>query len=196
MQRCVRCSEPRAWRMLPLAVWPGLERPFSLPKLIWLVRRHDRAASAAVGARVGIACAGWRPRGCSGSSSPAWRLRLPSLEALALGLAAPLFALALTRTQRGSRDAARRTGRGRHGVRRVALAQWVGADPFVLAGWQPPIDGASVRMRVYGTLGNPNFVGVADGHDAAADASRCWRARRRPVAAAAPGRRWRCRRAP
>ena len=23
--------------MLPLAVWPGLERPFSLPKLIWLV---------------------------------------------------------------------------------------------------------------------------------------------------------------
>jgi O-antigen ligase len=42
----------------------------------------------------------------------------------------------------------------------VALVQWAGADPFAVAAWQPSNDGASVRMRVYGTLGNPNFVGV------------------------------------
>lgn len=39
----------------------------------------------------------------------------------------------------------------------VALLQYLGIDPFVLAGWTPVGIGNS-RMRVYATLGSPNFV--------------------------------------
>jgi O-antigen ligase len=38
------------------------------------------------------------------------------------------------------------------------MGQAVGVDPFALAGWVAPIGNGSARLRVYGTLGNPNFV--------------------------------------
>ena len=47
---------------------------------------------------------------------------------------------------------------GATGVAIVAVLQWAGLDPFALAGWVAPLAGASPRLRVYGTLGNPNFV--------------------------------------
>jgi putative inorganic carbon (HCO3(-)) transporter len=41
----------------------------------------------------------------------------------------------------------------------IAILQWLGADPFALMGWAPALgDRASDRLRVYATLGNPNFV--------------------------------------
>ena len=41
----------------------------------------------------------------------------------------------------------------------IALSQRLGADPFRLFGWAPVLaEGASDRLRVYGTLGNPDFV--------------------------------------
>jgi putative inorganic carbon (HCO3(-)) transporter len=39
----------------------------------------------------------------------------------------------------------------------IALLQYMGLDPFRLFGWTTPAYG-SPRMRVFGTLGNPNFV--------------------------------------
>jgi O-antigen ligase len=39
----------------------------------------------------------------------------------------------------------------------LAVAQYIGADPFSLLGWVPSSYG-SERMRVFATLGNPNFV--------------------------------------
>ncbi len=39
----------------------------------------------------------------------------------------------------------------------VALLQYFGLDPFALLGWTAPPGGSS-RMRVFATLGNPNFV--------------------------------------
>lgn len=39
----------------------------------------------------------------------------------------------------------------------VALLQWLGIDPFVLAGWMP-LGIGNQRMRVYATFGSPNFV--------------------------------------
>lgn len=158
--------------MLPLAVWPGLARPFSLPKLIWLVAATialvllKSARRDASPAAPDLRHREWR--------IPAWLAAtwmlgfivsalvapLPSLEALALGLAAPLFALTLTRTSDAHLALLAGQVVGATICAAVALAQWAGADPFAVAGWQPPIDGASIRMRVYGTLGNPNFVGV------------------------------------
>jgi putative inorganic carbon (HCO3(-)) transporter len=85
---------------------------------------------------------------------------LPSFTALALGLAAPVFGLALVRGGTPPSTLLASQALGATVCAAVALAQWAGVDPFVLAGWHPPIDGASIRMRVYGTLGNPNFVGV------------------------------------
>jgi hypothetical protein len=145
--------------MLPLAVWPGLERPFSVPKLVWLVVATLALLplpSVRLPASVCWLAGAWvLGFVIAGLAAP-----LPSLEAMVLGLAAPLFALALTRT--GAAPLTLLTGQvvGATTCAAVALMQWLGADPFLLAGWQPPIDGASVRMRVYGTLGNPNFVGV------------------------------------
>ncbi len=43
------------------------------------------------------------------------------------------------------------------GISIVALLQWLGIDPFVLAGWSP-LGVGNLRMRVYSTLGSPNFV--------------------------------------
>ena len=98
--------------------------------------------------------------------------------------------------QRGSRDAARRTGRGRHGVRRGGAGA---------VGGRRPVRGRRVaaahrrRERPDARLRHARQSELRrrrDGHDAAADDRDCWRARRRPVGAAVPGPRWRCRRAP
>ena len=201
MQRCVRLLGAACLAMLPLAVWPGgSNAPFlSLPKLIW-------PAIATIAALLPLPSV----RGCVSARwlAATWMLGfvvaglvapLPSLEALALGLAAPLFALALTRTSEAPVTllAGQRLLGSHRTCAAVALAQWAGADPFAVAGWQPPIPMAwSVRMRVYGTLGNPNFVGVLMAMTLPLTLRPCWRAQRRPVADAVPGQRWCYRRAP
>lgn len=154
---------PVSLAVLPVAVWPGIERPFSTPKVTWLIAASVLLLATPV--RGGGTPVPWLARW----TALAWiasflaagaAATLPSLPALALGLSAPLFALAIVR--RGDPPvtllSAQTAGAAACGA--VALAQWAGVDPFVAAGWYPPIDGASVRMRVYGTLGNPNFVGV------------------------------------
>lgn len=178
--------------ILPLAVWPGLEQPFSDPKLAWLVvmtvalwavplkgghpRRHDAAAGASNGRPCDGAQAGAVRPSTAAHVRPtvvvvtlAWvavvlvsgmAAALPSFEAMALAITAPMFAWALARHDMPVERLLRAQVLGATGCAIVALAQWCGFDPFEVIGWHAPIDGASVRMRVYGTLGNPNFVGV------------------------------------
>lgn len=159
----------RAWigpvclAVLPVTVWPGLEQPFSAPKLAWLtvsaltlLALRPLPLAAPVTPVLRWAALGWMGSFLAAGLAAA----LPSLPALILGLAAPLLGLALVRNgcPPARLIAAQVVGATACAV--VALAQWAGADPFVALGWHAPIDGASVRMRVYGTLGNPNFVGV------------------------------------
>jgi O-antigen ligase len=154
---------PACLAILPLAVWPGLERPFSTPKLAWLVASVIALLMVPGGGRVSTVAPALRWTTLvwvasflvAGLAAP-----VPSLPALALGIAAPLFALALVRDGAPPATLLASQALGATICAGVALAQWAGLDPFVLAGWHPPIDGASIRMRVYGTLGNPNFVGV------------------------------------
>jgi len=89
----------------------------------------------------------------SGLAAPA-----VSPEALVLGIVGPLWCLLIVLTELPSTRVAAFHVAGTTVVACVGLAQAVGLDPFVWFGWLPVIDGASIRMRVYGTLGNPNFV--------------------------------------
>lgn len=154
---------PACLAVLPLAVWPGLERPFSAPKLALLVvstlmlfavpASSEAPGVAPVARWVALAWVGAFL--VAGLAAP-----LPSFAAMATGMAAPLFGLALVRGGASPSTLIAAQVLGATACAVVALAQWMGFDPFMAAGWHPPIDGASVRMRVYGTLGNPNFVGV------------------------------------
>jgi putative inorganic carbon (HCO3(-)) transporter len=159
----------RAWTgpvclaVLPMAVVPGLEHPFSTPKVAWLIvatlillalRPLPHAASVSPVVR-------WTALAWMGSFLAAGiAAALPSFPALALGLAAPMLGLALVRDGCPPSRVIAAQVLGATTCAVVALGQWAGADPFAVSGWHAPIGGASIRMRVYGTLGNPNFVGV------------------------------------
>lgn len=147
--------------VLPVLVWPGLEQPFSVPRL-WLI--------AGAGALVSIltiadgypvpARLWWLA--CLWVGSFVWSAAmadLPSMPATLLGVTAPVFALSLARAGVSPSLVVRTQVIGATVVALVASLQWAGIDPFASLGWAPPVDGLSVRMRVYGTLGNPNFVG-------------------------------------
>jgi len=153
--------------LLPLVVWPGLARPFSTPKL-WVValaavallalarRVSDRDGRHAVPAGLTPIALCWMASfALAATFGP-----LPSLPHVVLGLAAPTFALGLVRsTASASRVVGVLVGAATI-VAAVALLQWAGVDPLAWFGWQAPVDGLSVRMRVHATLGNPNFVGA------------------------------------
>ena len=155
---------PACLALLPLLVWPGLSRPFSTPKLIGL--------TSVAALLTGLALI--RPRPTPAPPVVRWLALawvasfllatgmsdLPAFSPLLLGLIAPACALAVGGSGAAPRDLVRGQVVGATACAVLALAQWLGADPFVALGWHPPVDGASVRMRVYGTLGNPNFVGV------------------------------------
>lgn len=204
------CPEPRAeaWArraalgviaLLPLAAWPGIERPFSTPKLYllvaavlllgpfaWMAQARRRAQAAAA---TGLQPIRRAARGGSTSDAPASPMRatpaddsldwprrvvpplwlaswsgsallgdIVSLDALLLALAAGLFALILIALDPDALALAAALAAGSTGVAAVAVAQWLGVDPFALAGWVAPLTGASPRLRIYATLGNPNFV--------------------------------------
>jgi putative inorganic carbon (hco3(-)) transporter len=152
--------------VLPLVAWPGLAQPFSTPKLCLLV--------VTVIALAPCAWIAWRSRmrtthvtyvthvvAAIWLASWTWSALFAdvvSLEALMLALAAGGLAIVLTELQPGPNQLAAAHVVGATGVAIVAVLQWAGFDPFALAGWVAPLAGASPRLRVYGTLGNPNFV--------------------------------------
>ena len=152
---------------LPLAAWPGLETPFSTPKL-WLL-----ACGVALCSAIGWRSLAHTREGRWHSALPSvalplwlasWALSallgdVVSLAALWLGVGAALWALILLRMVGAPLAVMRAQVAGVTGVALVAVSQWVGLDPFAWLGWFPAIAGASPRLAVYGTLGNPNFVG-------------------------------------
>lgn len=148
--------------LLPVVVWPGLAQPFSSPKL-WLIALSTLVTlllTAGGGQRVPprfawLAAAWVASFVLSGAFG-----ELPAFPDTLLGIAAPLFALALVRSGLPPARVVRAQIAGASVVAVVALLQWTGWDPFWSMGWYVPIEGASVRMRVYGTVGNPNFVGA------------------------------------
>jgi O-antigen ligase len=151
---------------VPLAVWPGIEAPFSSPKL-WMLCAGSCALLAIAGARgtLGHAAASAPPwlrwAALAWTGSFAWSgMMAPhvALDSLALGLTGPAWGLGLAAS---GVTAARISGALASAagiVATVTLAQWAGGDPFAAAGWIPGLAGGSDRLRMYGTLGNPNFV--------------------------------------
>jgi putative inorganic carbon (hco3(-)) transporter len=147
--------------VLPVLVWPGLEQPFSVPRL-WLIAGTGGLVSVLTlaGGHPVPARLWWLASVWVGSFVwSAVMADLPSLPATLLGVSAPVFALSLARAGLPPSLIVRTQVIGATGVAVVASLQWAGVDPFASLGWSPPVDGLSVRMRVYGTLGNPNFVG-------------------------------------
>lgn len=148
---------------LPVVVWPGLGSPFSTPKVVWLVAG---AASVFVLTRRAVAVTLPRPFAWLAAAWTATFIvaaataDLPAFDATLLGLASVALVAGVVRSGIPLTQVAFAQVAGATVVALVALCQWAGTDPFAWLGWQAPIAGASVRMRVYATLGNPNFVGA------------------------------------
>jgi len=149
--------------LLPLAVLPGLEQPFSRPKLILWVGvvlcgilscgRRIWAAWGCLPQGLRITLAAWL--GALGLSA-LWG-QFASLDSLILPLAGiGWFVLLLAARPQAERLSWVVVLSGSV-VAGVALAQFLSADPFSAWGWIPASSGNS-RMRVFATLGNPDFV--------------------------------------
>ncbi len=140
--------------LLPLLCLPNLDRPFSTPKL-WLLAAIDLAIAAYwFRHRTELRAPGWpwlawlAAIAVSAVAAP-----YVSLEALLLAiLPVPLYTIPV---------AAERIGRAVLGgaaiQSAVAVLQFCGLDPLRAPGWRAE-NFANPRMRVYGTLGNPDFV--------------------------------------
>lgn len=148
--------------LLPLACWPGIEQPFVSPKLCLLA-----VADVALVLRCLLPLP--HPGRPAGASDWWWLLWFAALAVSALAapyvsmdklwlvvLPAPL-AFALDRGLISSERLCRAVIVGSTCLCAIAVLQYTGADPVRWLGWMPEAF-ANPRMRVYGTLGNPDFV--------------------------------------
>lgn len=148
---------------VPLVFWPGLETSFSTPKLVLLAVWVTAGLLAAAAARIPLLAKldtllyalvlGW----IGLVSVSAILASHVSAEILLLALlpAGAFILLAGLKPQPAAVLGA--VAAAGAVVALVAILQYVGADPFRLFGWTGPAAG-SPRMRVFSTLGNPNFV--------------------------------------
>jgi O-antigen ligase len=83
----------------------------------------------------------------------------PSLDAVVVLLTAAAWGAVLSWTAVEARDVATALVASATVVAAWAVVQWLGIDPLEAAGWRVIAPG-SPRMRVYASLGNPNFVGA------------------------------------
>jgi putative inorganic carbon (hco3(-)) transporter len=147
--------------LLPLVCWADLAQPFSTPKL-WLA---GFLALAVAGCR-------WTRRsGTDATRQPVWpwlvwvaavslsAVAAPyvSFEALVLALAPLPAAMTLRQGWLSADRIARALVAGSAVLSAVVSLQWCGADPLQWLGWRPE-SFANRRMRMYGTMGNPDFV--------------------------------------
>jgi O-antigen ligase len=155
---------------LPLILARGFSRQFSSPKIllaevlaimggaVWLLgvlagkfRAAERSRLtfplALLAAAVLLSC--W--------NSPVPRF---SLEESFYFLCGPLWLLVVVSLTNGEEVGwlGRASALAGSAVALVALLQWWGHDPLALGGYQADLRGLSSRMRIYSTLGNPNFV--------------------------------------
>jgi putative inorganic carbon (hco3(-)) transporter len=151
--------------LLPLILWPGIPQPFSTPKwlllgvwslffpiLWWLqaVRKFPLLKNSAVQTTglLWICCLAL-------SSLMAPKVSLGALLAALAPL--PLFLAVNLVSPLSSRIVQALLGASAL-LALLAVLQWLRMDPFIaLLGWQPQTF-SNPRMRIYGTLGNPNFV--------------------------------------
>ncbi len=147
---------------VPLISLPGLASPFSTPKIALL------AVWVVVGAVVLIsrAPAEFRFEATIQKLAVAWLALVSasalwgetaSLKALLIALLPPASFLLLTWLKPTPVSLASALVVSGSVIGCIALAQYFSLDPFRLIGWQAAPAG-TVRMRIYATLGNPNFV--------------------------------------
>jgi O-antigen ligase len=148
--------------LLPLACWPDLPHPFSTPKT-WLVGVLALSALVAVAAGPRETAPPARPGEWLWLAWPA-ALATSALTASFAGFDALLAAaLPLPLAWAVHRGAMR--GRvlctallwGSTLESAIVCLQYCGLDPLQWLGWHPESFAAS-RMRMYGTMGNPDFV--------------------------------------
>ncbi|MGE5569149.1 MAG: O-antigen ligase family protein [Rhodospirillales bacterium] len=140
--------------LLPLVCWPNLERAFSTPKL-WLLAAIVLAVAAhRLRSRERLRVPGWPWLAWLGAIAlSAATGAYVSLEALLLVLLpVVLYTCPLPPERIGS---ALLAGAAIESL--VAVLQYCQVDPLRLLGWIPETF-PNPRMRVYGTLGNPDFV--------------------------------------
>ena len=148
--------------LLPLACWPDLPHPFSTPKT-WLLAVLALSSLAAVAAGPRETAIPVRPGEWLWLTWPA-ALGISALTASFAGFDA-LLAAALPlplawAVHRGViRGCIVRTALlwGSALESAIVCLQYCGLDPLQWMGWHPERFAAS-RMRVYGTMGNPDFV--------------------------------------
>jgi len=162
VQRVLARCLPLVAFLLPLATIPGLQSTFSTPKLVVL------GSVVALGLPIAVVLRATRFRLPFPFEAALlfWlvSLSLSSILGAAVSMTALLiqffgvgwFALVVLAQPPAEELAAAIIVSGAV-ISVVALLQYLGIDPFVLAGWTPVGIGNS-RMRVYATLGSPNFV--------------------------------------
>lgn len=161
----VKILLPAASFLVPLLVWPGLPQPFSTPKIaVWC------------GAALLVAGASW-----AAGNFNQWRaadriLPLALLLAAIVGASAGLSAHSnlsslilmftaigwfafLTASEPNLPHLAGALAASASVIAILAILQYAGLDFFEFLGWMRS-GGTNARMRVFSTLGNPNFVGA------------------------------------
>ncbi len=147
--------------LLPLVCWPDLTHPFSAPKL-WLLCAVDLVLAASWLASRKAPRSDPQPAWpwliwVAGVAIPAVLAPYASFEALLLALLPLPLALALYRGRLSAAKAGQALVWGSAIESLIVLLQFVRLDPFQLLGWHPETF-STRRMRLYGTLGNPDFV--------------------------------------
>lgn len=149
--------------VFPLVVFPGIDRPFSTPKIFLL--GVLLIAGALIAAGMGrlrwpilpsgfhISLTAWF---CALIVSALWG-EFVSHRALWISLLPVGWFLLLTVLGTRPVHIASAVALSATVVAAVALLQYVGIDPFVVFGLAAPAQGGP-RMRVFATLGNPDFV--------------------------------------
>lgn len=142
------------------AVWPSLAEPFSRAKAavllgaagVFLVRAAFTPSEGAADLPLRVLAGLW-PASLALSALVA---PLAQPGGLWLGVSVGLVLLSLLQAPVEPVPALRAIAGAGTALAGVAVLQALGVDPFAWAGWQGAHPGE--RMRVYGTLGNPDFV--------------------------------------
>ncbi len=153
---------PAAVALLPLACWPAASRPFSAPKL-WVIAALDLLIVFQ-----GLSPSPTkRPGASQGVARPSWPwlawIAAVSLSAITAPYLSPgaflLIVLPLPLVVWGvdAESTLRALCVASAIESAIVLLQCSGHDPFGWIGWVPETF-SSPRMRMYGTLGNPDFV--------------------------------------
>jgi O-antigen ligase len=149
--------------LVPLAAWPATGGdPFVAPRLAVLAVGTILVAAGLLAARRPLpapAGTGWvvawlAALGLSAAFGP-----IVSLAALLEELLVVSWAFVLAWASPAPRRIAFALQAAAVAVAAIAVLQWAGMDPWALAGWVPARE-YGPRMRVFATLGNPNYVGA------------------------------------